>query len=92
MSAVAASLATHEIPPEAQIRLVLIVRPAAQRDVARLVLSAFPVRSLVMVLDPARGPAASTPGVDECATTPIALARLAPERCRDGARSSIAAA
>ena len=92
MWAVAAALVPHELPPEVEIRLILIMRPAAQRDVARLVLSAFPIRSLVMVLDPASGLAASTPGVDECATTPIALPQLAPERCRDGARSSIAAA
>ncbi len=90
MWAVAVPLVPHELPPEVQIRLVLIVGPAAQRDIARPVLSAFPVGILVMVLHAARAPAAATLLIDERATTPIALPYLAPDRGRDGARSSIA--
>ncbi len=57
MWAVAVPLVPHELPPEVQIRLVLIVGPAAQRDIVRLVLSAFPAGSVVMVLHRARAPA-----------------------------------
>ncbi|MEE8310738.1 MAG: hypothetical protein V3R77_00685, partial [Candidatus Binatia bacterium] len=90
MWAVAAALVPHELPPEVQIRLVLIVGPAAQRDIAGLVLSAFPVGILVMVLHRARAPAAAALLIDERATTPIALPYLAPDRGRDGACSLVA--
>ncbi|MEE8311748.1 MAG: hypothetical protein V3R77_05785 [Candidatus Binatia bacterium] len=90
MWTVAAALVPHELPPEVQIRLVLIVGAAAQRDIARLMLSTFPVGILVMVLHRARAPAAATLLIDERATTPVALPHLASDRGRDGARSSVA--
>ena len=90
MWAVAVPLVPHELPAEIQIRLVSIVGPAAQRDIARLVLSAFPIGILVMVLHATRAPAAATPLIYERATTPIALPHLAPDRGRDGACSSVA--
>ena len=90
MWAVAVPLVPHELPPEVQIRLVLIVGPAAQRDIVRLVLSAFPVGSLVMVLHRARASAAATLLIDERATTTVALPHLAPDRGRDGACSATA--
>ncbi len=71
MRAVAAALAPHEILPEVQIRLVLIVGPAAQRDIVRLMLSAFSIRLLVMVLHAARASAATTLLIDERAATPV---------------------
>ena len=90
MWAVAVPLVPHELPPEVQIRLVLIVGPAAQRDIVRPVLSAFPIGLLVMVLHAARASAAPTLLIEERATTPIALPYLAPDRGRDGACSSVA--
>ena len=85
-------LVPHELPAEVQIRLVLIVGPAAQRDIARLMLSAFPIGPLMMVLHAARASAATTLLIDERATPPIALPYLAPDRGRDGACPSIATA
>ncbi len=90
MWAVAAALAPHEASPEIQIRLVLIVGPAAQRDIARLMLSAFPVWLLVMVLHAARTSATTTLLIDERATPAVALPDLASDRGWDGACSSIA--
>ena len=90
MWTVTVPLVPHELAAEVQIRLGLIVGPAAQRDIARLVLSAFPVGILVMVLHRARAPAAATLLIDERATTPVALPYLAPDRGRDGACSLIA--
>ena len=96
MWTVAAALASHEVFPEIQIRLVLIVGSAAQRDVARLMLSAFPVGLLVMVLHAARASATTTLLIDERATTTVAPPYLAPDRRWDGAclsaTSSIATA
>ena len=68
----------------------MIVGPAAQLDIARLVLSAFPVGILVMVLHAARTSAATAPLIDERATATVALPHLAPDRSRDGACSSVA--
>jgi hypothetical protein len=53
---------------------------AAQRDIVDLVLSAFPVRVLVMVLHPARAPTATTLPIDERATTAIASPYLTSNR------------
>jgi hypothetical protein len=80
MWVVAAALAAHEVFPEVQIRLVLIVGPAAQRNVVCLMLSAFPVRLLVMILHAACASATTTLLIDECATTSVALPYLAPDR------------
>ena len=87
MLAVSGAFLSHELPAEVQIRLILIVGPAAQRDIARLMLSAFPVGILVMVLHAARALAATTLLVDEGATTTVASPDLASDRCRDGACS-----
>ena len=90
MWAVAHALVPHEVSSEVQIRLVLIVGPAAQRDIARLMLSAFSVGLLVMVLHAARAPATTPLLIDERATTTVALPHLAPDRGRDGACSLLA--
>ncbi len=90
MWTVAAALAPHEVSPEVQIRLVLIVGPAAQRDIACLMLSAPPVRLLVMVLHAARASATTTLLIDERAATTVASPYLASDRGWDGACSSIA--
>ena len=79
--------APHEAFPEVQIRLVLIVSLAAQRDVARLVLPAFPVGPVVMVLHAACGAAATTPPVDEGATAAVALPDRTSDRCWNSAGS-----
>ncbi len=78
----------HELPPEIQIRLVLIVGPAAQRDIVRPVLSAFPIGPVVMVLHRARASAATTLLIDERAATTVAPPYLASDRGRNGARLS----
>lgn len=91
MFAVAAPLVPHEILSEVQVGLILIVSPAAQRDVVHLVLPTLPVRPFVVVLNAARAPAAASPPVDERATAMVALPYLASNRGRDRACSSIAA-
>ena len=90
MLAVAAAFAPHEIAAEVQIRLVLIMSPAAQRDVAHLMLSAFPIGLLVMVLHAARASAATALFIDERATATVASPYLTSDRCRDGSCSAIA--
>ena len=47
MWAVAAALPQHELPPKVQIRLVLIVGPAAKRDIVRPMLPTSSIRLLV---------------------------------------------
>jgi hypothetical protein len=86
---VAVALAAHEVSPEIQICLVLIVGPAAQRDVVCLMLSAFPIGLLVMILHAARASATTTLLIDERATTTVALPYLASDRRWDGACSAI---
>ena len=54
MWAEAATPVHHEMTPEVEIRLVLVVGSATQLDIPRFVASAFPVRNFVMVLDAAR--------------------------------------
>ena len=81
---------SHELPAEVQIRLILIVGPAAQRDIIHAMPSAFPVGFFVMVLHSASASAATTLGIDERATPPVALPYLASDRCRDGASSAVA--
>ena len=86
----AAALAQHEISAEVEIRLVLIVGPAAQRDIARRMLTAFPIGLLVMVLHTVRGSAATILLIDERATTTVTSPYLASDSSRDRACSAIA--
>ena len=86
----AAALVPHEILPEVQVRLVLIMGPAAQCDVARLMRSAFPVGLFVMVFHAARASTATTLLIDERATTTVTSPYLASDSGRDGACSLIA--
>ena len=90
MLAISGAFLSHELPAEVQIRLVLIMGPAAQRDVARPVPSAFPVGILVMVLHAARTSAAATLLIDEGATATVTSPYLASDCRRDGACSAIA--
>ncbi len=89
MWAGAAALVPDEVSPEVYIRLVLIVGPAAQRDIACLMLSAPPIRRLVMVLHATCASATTTLLIDECATTTVALPYLASDGGGDGAGSAI---
>ena len=90
MRAVALPLVPHELPPEVQIRLILIMRPAAQRDVVHLMPATFPIGLLVMVLHATCDLAATTALIDERATTTVASPYLASDRGRDGACSAVA--
>ena len=90
MWSIAAAFLPHELPAEIQIRLILIMGPAAQRDVVHTMPSAFSVGLFVMVLHAARGSAAATLVIEERATTPVALPYLASDRCGYGASSAVA--
>ena len=90
MLAIAAAFLPHELLAEVQIRLILIVGPAAQRDVVHVMPAAFSVGLFVMVLHRACAPAAVTLVIDERATTPVALPYFASDRRGYGASSAVA--
>ena len=90
MSAIAGAFLSHELSAEVQICLVLIVGPAAQRDIAHRMLPAFPIGLFVMVFHTARASAATTLLIDERATTAVPSPYFASDGCRDGASSAIA--
>ena len=90
MLAIAVAFLAHELLAEIQIRLILIVGPAAQRDVVHVMPAAFSVGLFVMVLHRACAPAAVTLVIEESATTPVALPYLASDRRGYGASSAVA--
>ena len=90
MWAVTTTLAAHELRSEIQIRLVLIVSPAAQRDIACLMPSTFAVGIDMMEFYTARASAATPLIIDERASATVTSPHLAPDRRRDGAGSAVA--
>jgi hypothetical protein len=71
MLAIAAALPQHELPPKVQIRLILIMAPAAQRDIAHPMLATFSIGLFVMKLYTPRASTATTLLIDERATTTV---------------------